>query len=77
MKKITKILAIVLALLMVLPALAACDKGGNETEKPSGDPTEAPSGETTPEPEAKDYTYRLTMAGTPATWNPHTWEDNA
>ena len=77
MKKITKILAIVLALLMVLPALAACDKGGNETEKPSGDPTEAPSGETTPEPEAKDYTYRLTMAGTPATWNPHTWENNA
>ena len=77
MKKITKILAIVLALLMVLPALAACDKGGNETEKPSGDPTEAPSGEATPAPEAKDYTYRLTMAGTPATWNPHTWEDNA
>ena len=70
MKKITKILAIVLALLMVLPALAACDKGGTETEKPSDDATVAPSGETTPEPEAKDYTYRLTMAGTPATWNP-------
>ena len=56
MKKITKILAIVLALLMVLPALAACDKGGNETEKPSGDPTEAPGSENTPEPEAKTDT---------------------
>lgn len=78
MKKITKIMAIVLALLMVIPALAACKDDGNETEKPSDGTTEAPGSENTPEPEAqKDYTYRLTMSGTPATWNPHTWETNA
>lgn len=77
MKKITKILAIVLALLMVLPALAAC----KNDEKPTNDPnaTKAPEGSNDPgtaETE-KEYTYRLVMGAAPDTWNPHTWETNA
>ena len=77
MKKITKILAIVLALLMVLPALVAC----KDNEKPTNDPnaTKAPDGSNDPgtaETE-KEYTYRLVMGATPDTWNPHTWETNA
>ena len=76
MKKITKILAIVLALLMILPALAAC----KNNEKPTNDPnaSKAPQGSNDPGTTTeKEYTYRLVMGATPDTWNPHTWETNA
>lgn len=74
MKKITKILAIVLALLMILPAVFACKTEQKETNDPNN--TKAPSNSDAPEAK-KEYTYRLAMSGAPDTWNPHTWETNA
>lgn len=77
MKKITKILAIVLALLMVLPALVAC----KNNEEPTNDPNATKDPDGTKDPgqaeTKKEYTYRLVMGATPDTWNPHTWETNA
>lgn len=73
MNKMTKILALVMAMLMVLPVLAACKKDGGETDKPTAEPgkeTQVPSSNA-------EYTYNLTMGASPATWNPHTWETNA
>lgn len=76
MKKITKIMAILLALLMVIPTLAACKNEGETTQASEG--TNEPGTDATAEPsgDAKEYTYRLTMSDTPSTWNPHTWEMN-
>ncbi len=72
MNKMTKILALVMAMLMILPVLAACKNGG-ETDKPTAEP-----GKETPAPsDNAEYTYNLTMGASPATWNPHTWETNA
>lgn len=73
MNKMTKILALVMAMLMVLPVLAACKKDDGETDKPTAEPgkeTQVPSSNA-------EYTYNLTMGASPATWNPHTWETNA
>lgn len=75
MNKMTKILALVLALLMVVPMALACKGDKN-------DPTKAPDGtndpsETETPVDDKEYTYNLSMGSTPSTWNPHTWETNA
>lgn len=77
MKKITKILAIVLALLMVLPALAACKNDEKTTNDPNA--SKAPNGTEIPtgNEAEEEYTYRLVMGAAPDTWNPHTWETNA
>ena len=85
MQNMKKILAALLALIMVL-ALVAC---GTETTKPDdnkpADATEAPAKTDdktddkteNPEPvEAPEYTYHLSMAASPINWNPHAWEMN-
>lgn len=66
MKKFTKILALVLALVMVLACFAGCKK------KPVTDPTQG-----TEDTAVKaDYTYRSYTSQLGVTWNPHNWESN-
>ncbi len=60
MKKITKLLALLLAVVMVLSCIAGCKK------KPTTDPT---GGDTKAE-----YTYRSYAVQLGTNWNPHTWE---
>ena len=60
MKKITKLLALLLAVVMVLSCIAGCKK------KPTTDPT---GGDTKAE-----YTYRGYAVQLGTNWNPHTWE---
>jgi len=63
MKKMTKILALVLALVLVVACFAGC-------KKPVTDPT---NGE-----DAKiEYTYRGSTTALGDNWNPHTWETSA
>ena len=68
MKKITKLLALLLAVVMVLSCIAGCKK------KPTTDPTDGANA-------AKaEYTYRGYTQQMGTNWNPHTWEvegDNA
>ena len=62
MKKFTKLLALLLAVVMVLSCIAGCKK------KPTTDPTGGDSA-------AKaEYTYRGYTAQMGTNWNPHTWE---
>ena len=60
MKKITKLLALLLAVVMVLSCIAGCKK------KPTTDPT---GGDTKAE-----YTFRSYSVQLGTNWNPHTWE---
>ena len=68
MKKITKLLALLLAVVMVISCIAGCKK------KPTTDPTDGANA-------AKaEYTYRGYTQQMGTNWNPHTWEvegDNA
>ncbi|MBR6006006.1 MAG: hypothetical protein IK064_00085 [Clostridia bacterium] len=89
MNKMTKILALVLAVLMIVPAIVACNKptdnptpnpAENPTEAPVDNPTEAPVDNPTevpatdvPVPEG-EYTYHLAMGANPSCWNPHAWQ---
>ncbi len=67
MKKLTRILAIVLVLVMVLGVFAGC-------KKPSGDPNGTEGGNPAA---AKDgYTYRSYISQLGTTWNPHAWDTN-
>ena len=72
MKKITKILALVLALVMVLSCFAACKKNPTTDPTTGKDPT-TPTDPNTPKAPAtytdKGYTTALGI-----NWNPHTWE---
>ena len=62
MKKITKLLALLLAVVMVLSCIAGCKK------KPTTDPTNGDNA-------AKaEYTYRGYTQQMGTNWNPHTWE---
>lgn len=76
MNKMTKILALLLAVLMIVPALVACKKNPGEntqTQAPtqSGEPTV-----TEPPVDNASYTYHLSMGASPINWNPHAWEMN-
>ena len=66
MKKITKILALVLALVMVLACFAGCKKQSDtdSTQGTDGSETKA------------EYTYRGYTVQLGVSWNPHTWETN-
>ena len=67
MKKLTRILAMVLVLVMVFSCFAGCKNKGNN---PDG--TEAGG-----DAAAKDgYTYRTYIRQLGTTWNPHAWETN-
>ena len=68
MKKITKLLALLLAVVMVLSCIAGCKK------KPTTDPTDGANAT------KAEYTYRGYTQQMGTNWNPHTWEvegDNA
>ena len=77
-----KALALMIALVMVLAALAACtpvepDNPTNTTaptQKPA-DTTDAPTVTDAPV-EPAEYTYHLSMGASPVNWNPHAWEMN-
>ena len=81
MNKMTKILALLLVVLMIVPALVACtDKPVGEntpepqtTDKPA-DVTEPPADVTEPPAAEAEYTYRVNMGANPACWNPHAWQ---
>ena len=62
MKKLTRILALVLALVMVLGSLAGC-------KKPAEGPDNTDGGKT-----ADSYTYRDYTQQLGVTWNPHTYD---
>ena len=87
MQNMKKILAALLALLMVV-AMIACT--GN-TDKPEAQDTPKPAEatkapeqgnnqpENTDQPapeEPEEFTYHLSMAASPINWNPHAWEMN-
>ena len=72
MHKITKILALVLALVMVLSCFAACGKKDPTDPTKGSDPTNPTNGSTVKGPATytdKGYTTALGI-----NWNPHTWE---
>lgn len=76
-----KLLAMLLALVMIV-ALVACKKPGEQTT----DPTKAPDAQTTDNPnpgtneteppveDEGEYTYHLSMGASPINWNPHAWQ---
>ena len=65
MKKITKLLALLLAVVMVLSCVAGCKKKDSTDATQGGDSA------------AKaEYTYRGYTVQLGVTWNPHTWETN-
>jgi len=77
-----KLLALLLALVMIV-ALVACKKpAGDQPADPTKAPdaqtnTDAPSGETTEPPvEDAEYTYHLAMGASPINWNTHAWQMN-
>ncbi|MCH5278810.1 MAG: hypothetical protein J1E60_03380 [Christensenellaceae bacterium] len=78
MNKMTKILALVLVLMMVLPVLAACKRPADGDTTPEPGATKDPQSENTEKPgeEGAEYTYNLTLGAGPTNWNPHTWEMN-
>lgn len=80
MKKLTRILAMLLVLVMVLGMLAGCnktDQQGTGDANASGG-TQVPGGSagdnTTP---TDGYTYRDYTSQLGTTWNPHAWKTNA
>ena len=70
MKKTTKLLALMLALVMVLSCFAGCK---NKPEPTDGTGT---TGGSTATPSAKEYTYRDYSVQLGSNWNPHTYETN-
>jgi len=72
MHKITKILALVLALVMVLSCFAACGKKDPTDPTKGSDPTNPTNGSTVKEPATYTDKGYTTALGT--NWNPHTWE---
>ena len=71
-----KLLALVLAVLMVVSLFAACDKNKNTTGSTNGDnTTDSTNGRG--DVAAPTYTYNTYMSALGDCWNPHTWEDSA
>ena len=69
MSKLTRLLALVLALVLVLSCFAACKKTRAEETKPQAEETKPA------EPEAPaTYTYNYAMSEFPATWNMCTYQ---
>jgi len=77
MKKLTKILALVLALVMVISCFAACGKkdptGSTDPTKNQQDPTK-PNDDKPTGP--ADYTYKSYTSALGDNWNPHAWEES-
>ena len=72
-----KLLALVLAVVMVVSAFAACNREKPEETKPAETkPAETKPAETTPVEEDKEYTYRTYLTLSPSNWNELTYQDN-
>ena len=68
MNKTVKLLALLLALVMVMGCFAGCQK--------PADPTDPTKNNTQTETKA-DYTFRSYSTALGTNWNPHTWDTNA
>jgi oligopeptide transport system substrate-binding protein len=72
--KIRKLLAMLLAALMLLVVFSGCKvkstDGGNVSPTPTGGETPAPSAD------LETYTYNEYTESSPTNWSPHSWETN-
>ena len=72
-----KLLALVLAVVMVVSVFAACNREKPVETKPAETkPAETKPAETTPVEEDKEYTYRTYLTLSPSNWNELTYQDN-
>ena len=72
-----KLLALVLAVVMVLSVFAGCNNTKpNETKPDNNKPVETKPNETTPVEEEKTYTYNYYLTLSPSNWNELTYQDN-
>lgn len=85
-KRLTKLIALVLVMVMALSMFAACqkkqgdNKGGNDVTTNNGGDVTTSNGGVTPEPpvvdDGKYYTYNTYTGVSPSNWNELTYQDN-
>ena len=84
-KTLVRVLAAILVLVMVLPAVVSCGEDPTPDPNPNPGPSDTPDDPNKPdEPDQPDnpsvpatYTMHDYMGAGPTNWNPHTWETNA
>ncbi len=71
-----KLLALLLAVVMVLSVFAGCNETKPNETTGSTNPAETKPNETTPVEEDKTYTYNTYLSLSPSNWNELTYQDN-